>query len=573
MKEYDPQKIEKKWQRAWEKTDLYEAKDFSKKPKKYILVEFPYPSGNGLHVGHIRSYAALDAMARKTRMEGYNVLYPIGCDAFGLPTENYAIRTGIHPRQATDENIKTFKRQAKSLGLSFDWFREIDTTDPKYYKWTQWIFLKFFEQGLAYQAEMPINWCPSCKIGLANEEVIDNKCERCGEVTEKRNIKQWLLKITAYADKLIEGLEKVDYPERVKASQINWIGRSEGAGVKFKIFSITPASGHPSSAEEGKGGVLEVFTTRVDTIFGVTALVLAPEHPIIKNLESRIKNYGEVKKYKEQTRKKSELERTSEGKERTGIELKGIFAVNPANNEKVPVWIADYVLAHYGGGAVMMVPAHDKRDWDFAQKYGLPIQEVVSGGEIESGAYVDDGILINSEQFDGLNSEQARKKITKWLEGKKLGRGKVEYKLRDWVFSRQHYWGEPIPLIFCPPCKKQAEIFNSQFSIFNEIKNSKSKIQKFSKGELLNPGWVAVPEDKLPVELPYVEKYQPTDTGESPLANVKNWINVKCPKCNEPAKRETDTMPNWAGSSWYFLRYIDPKNTKQFADSKKLKYW
>jgi len=571
MKEYNPKKIESKWQKKWEKSDLYKAKDFAKKPKKYILVEFPYPSGSGLHVGHARSYSALDAIARKKRMEGYNVLFPFGWDAFGLPTENYAIKTGIHPRQATDENIKTYKRQIKSLGLSVDWNREIDTTDPKYYKWTQWMFLKFFEKGLAYQAEMPINWCPSCKIGLANEEVVDGKCERCGAMTQKRQIRQWLLKITAYADKLLKGLEEVDYLEKIKAQQINWIGKSEGTEVKFSIL------GERFSQKENRSpAIVSVFTTRVDTIFGVTALVLAPEHQSIRNWELGIGNWDEVKKYIEQTKRKSDLERTSETKERTGIELKGIFAVNPANNEKVPVWISDYVLAHYGGGAVMMVPAHDKRDWDFSDAHNLPkkcviyprtvwgidrdfdplqkkkvfeeeerkidlrFSEILAGNE----AYTEYGRLLDSGEFTNLESEEAIAKITNWLEERGLGKKKVEYKLRDWIFSRQHYWGEPIPIIHCEKC-----------------------------GSTSSPQAVPVPEKDLPVKLPYVKNYQPTDTGESPLATIKEWVNVKCPKCKGPAKRETDTMPNWAGSSWYFLRYCDPKNNKAFADYKKLKYW
>ena len=571
MKEYNPKKIESKWQKKWEKSDLYKAKDFAKKPKKYILVEFPYPSGSGLHVGHARSYSALDAIARKKRMEGYNVLFPFGWDAFGLPTENYAIKTGIHPRQATDENIKTYKRQIKSLGLSVDWNREIDTTDPKYYKWTQWMILKFFEKGLAYQAEMPINWCPSCKIGLANEEVVDGKCERCGAVTQKRQIRQWLLKITAYADKLLKGLEEVDYLEKIKAQQINWIGKSEGTEVKFSIL------GERFSQKENRSpAIVSVFTTRVDTIFGVTALVLAPEHQSIRNWELGIGNWDEVKKYIEQTKRKSDLERTSETKERTGIELKGIFAVNPANNEKVPVWISDYVLAHYGGGAVMMVPAHDKRDWDFSDAHNLPkkcviyprtvwgidrdfdplqkkkvfeeeerkidlrFSEILAGNE----AYTEYGRLLDSGEFTNLESEEAIAKITNWLEERGLGKKKVEYKLRDWIFSRQHYWGEPIPIIHCEKC-----------------------------GSTSSPQAVPVPEKDLPVKLPYVKNYQPTDTGESPLATIKEWVNVKCPKCKGPAKRETDTMPNWAGSSWYFLRYCDPKNNKAFADYKKLKYW
>ncbi|MBI4812762.1 leucine--tRNA ligase [Candidatus Falkowbacteria bacterium] len=608
MKEYNPQKIEKKWQQRWEKSVLYGAKDFIKKPKKYILVEFPYPSGSGLHVGHARSYSALDAIARKKRMEGYNVLFPFGWDAFGLPTENYAIKTGIHPRQATDRNIKTYKRQIKSLGLSVDWSREIDTTDPKYYKWTQWIFLKFFEKGLAYQAEMPINWCPSCKIGLANEEVVDGKCERCGAATKKRQIKQWLLKITAYADKLLKGLEEVDYPEKIKAQQINWIGKSEGTTAKFEIvisnFAENPKSEirNPKQTQNSNNKDLkqciEIFTTRVDTIFGVTALVLAPERPIIKDLESRIKNYEEVEKYIKEAAKKPEIERTSETKERTGVELKGIFAINPVNNEKVPVWIADYVLAHYGGGAVMVVPAHDKRDWDFAKKYNIPIKEVISGGSVEKEVYPDYGKLVNSGQFNGMTSQEAIEEISRWLEEGGFGKKKIEYKLRDWIFSRQHYWGEPIPLIFCESCKKLAE--NSKLEIRSrsrgtcsnskQIQNPKSKIQ-FSDGELLNPGWIAMPENKLPVELPYVKKYQPTDTGESPLAAIKNWVNVKCPKCKGSAKRETDTMPNWAGSSWYYLAYLmrgnsksEARNPKQIQnnkfkikkyvwDKKKINYW
>jgi len=524
---YNPQEIEKKWQEKWEKLGLYQAKDFDKKPKQYILVEFPYPSGDGLHVGHARSYSALDTMVRKKRMQGYNVLFPIGYDAFGLPTENYAIKTGIHPIEVTKKNTAIFREQLKSLGLSFDWSREINTTDPKYYKWTQWIFLQFLKEGLAYQQEMPINWCPSCKIGLANEEVVNGKCERCGAQTEKRNKKQWLLKITAYADRLIDDLKLVDYPDRIKNQQINWIGRSEGTNIKFKI--------------ENKD--LEVFTTRIDTIFGATALVLAPEHELIQKLENlpagrQVENWDEVQNYIDQAKKKSEIERMDFAKEKTGVELKGVYAINPLNEEKISIWIGDYVIATYGGGAVMMVPAHDERDYEFAKKYGIEIREVISGGNISKQAYTEYGKLINSGDFDGLDSEKAIKEITKCLEKKKLGKKQINYHLRDWVFTRQHYWGEPIPIIHCEKC-----------------------------------GIVPVDEKDLPVELPYVEKYEPTDTGESPLSTIDEWVNVKCPKCGGMAKRETDTMPNWAGSNWYFIRYCDPNNDKALADMKKLKYW
>jgi leucyl-tRNA synthetase len=522
MSKYNPQKIEKKWQKAWEKQNLYQAEDFSKKPKKYIMVEFPYPSGDGLHVGHVRSYSALDALARKKRMEGYNVLYPMGWDAFGLPTENYAIKTGIHPAKVTEQNIKVFKKQMKSLGLSFDWSREINTTDPKYYKWSQWIFIQFFKKGLAYQAEMPINWCPSCKIGLANEEVIAGKCERCGAQTEKKLLKQWMLKITKYADRLIDDLEKVDYVEKIKAQQINWIGRSYGTEIDFPVVD---------SSEK-----ITVFTTRVDTLFGVTALVIAPEHPLLEKLTTE-ENREKVAEYVRASQKKSEFERTKLEKEKTGV-FTGSYCLNPINQEKVPIWVSDYVVATYGGGAVMIVPAHDKRDYQFAKKYGLEIREVVSGGDVSKEAYVEYGTLVNSGQFNGLSSQEAIKKITDWLIKNNCGRRTVQYKLRDWIFSRQHYWGEPIPIIHCAKC-----------------------------------GAVAVPEEDLPVELPHVEKYEPSQTGESPLAKIKEWVETECPQCGGPAKRETDTMPNWAGSSWYFLRYIDPNNDKQFADFKKLKYW
>jgi len=641
MKKYNPQKIESNWQKIWEEQKIYKADplptswDGAKKPKQYILIEFPYPSGSGLHVGHCRPYCALDAFARKKRMEGYNVLFPIGWDAFGLPTENFAIKNKIHPQEATKKNIANFKRQIKSLGLSFDWSREINTTDPEYYKWTQWIFLKLFEKGLAYQTEMPINWCPSCKIGLANEEVINGKCERCGAQTEKKIKKQWLLKITAYADKLIEGLKEVDYPERVKTQQINWIGKSEGATVKFQItnsksqinskFSPTapvPAtSRNPLKADKIQNSkiFLEVFTTRPDTLFGCTYLVVCPEHKIIASLlkaknqkhalenhrESKVKsinqnskiynfkieNLDEVEKYLTEVKKKSDLERTDLAKEKTGIELKGIKAINPVNNKEIPIFVADYVLPHYGTGAIMAVPSHDKRDYDFAKYYGLPMLQVVLPQtsksqipkQLKEEPFEGEGVNVNSDFLNGLETKKAKEKITKWLEEKGIGKKAVNYKLRDWIFSRQHYWGEPIPLIFCPSCKKLVEK--------SKIKNQKSKIRKFTKGELLNPGWVPIPEKDLPVKLPYVEKYQPTKTGESPLTNISEWVNVKCPKCGHEAKRETDTMPNWAGSSWYYLAYImreNPKsesqNSKQIQNSKfqiqkyvwdkeKIKYW
>jgi len=521
MDKYNPQKIEPKWQKYWEENNFYRPKDFLPK-KYYVLIEFPYPSGAGLHVGHARSYSALDAVARKKRMEGFNVLFPIGWDAFGLPTENYAIKTGVHPSVATAKNVANYKRQLKSLGLSFDWSREINTTDPKYYKWTQWIFLKLFEKGMAYQAEIPINFCPSCKIGLANEEVVAGSCERCGTPVEKKVLKQWMIKITAYADKLIEDLEKLDYPEKVKLQQINWIGKSYGTGIDFKI----------EDSEEK----INVFTTRADTLFGVTAVVLAPEHSLVGKLVKE-EQKEEVEKYIAEAKKKSDFEREQLEKEKTGV-FTGSYCINPANNERVPIWIGDYVVATYGGGAVMVVPAHDYRDYDFAKKYGLEIREVVSGGDISKDAFVDYGILINSGEFNGLSSKDAIEKITVWLEKKGLGRKLTQYKLRDWVFSRQHYWGEPIPIVHCPKC-----------------------------------GAVAVPEKDLPVELPYVEKYQPTGTGESPLSAIQEWVNVKCPKCGGPAKRETDTMPNWAGSNWYYMRYTDPNNDEALADKKKLKYW
>lgn len=508
---YNPQKIEKKWQKDWEARTAYQSKDFSTKPKKYILVEFPYPSGAGLHMGHLRSYVASDVVSRYYRAKGFEVMYPIGWDAFGLPAENYAIKMGIQPEVSTAENIKNFKKQIQSLGISFDWSREINTTDPEYYKWTQWLFLKFYEAGLAYEAESMINWCPKDKTGLANEEVIDGKCERCGTAVEKKLLRQWYLKITEYAQKLIDGLDELDWPERVKLEQKNWIGRSEGAEITFQIVS-----------ENGEGKAT-VFTTRPDTLFGVTYLVLAPEHAMVQKLQPAIENWEEVEAYLHTSSHKTDLQRSALEKEKHGVELKGIHAVNPATGEKIPVWIADYVLVSYGTGAIMAVPAHDERDRQFAEKYGLKIKEVVT----------DSDALTNSGEYDGLSFQQAKKKITE-----KYGVVKIQYKLRDWVFSRQRYWGEPIPLIHCPTC-----------------------------------GIVPVPEQELPVTLPKVKKYEPTGTGESPLAAIDSWVNVKCPKCGGNAKRETNTMPQWAGSSWYFLRYADPKNENKFAAMENLKYW
>jgi len=518
--EYDPQKIEGKWQKFWERKGFFKAKDFSKKPKKYFLVEFPYPSGEGLHVGHVRGYTAMDILSRKARMEGNNVLFPIGWDAFGLPAENHAIKTGIHPKETTQKRVLNYKRQIKSLGLSFNWKRELNTTDPKYYKWTQWIFLQLFKKGLAYQAKIPINWCPSCKTGLAHEEVVSGKCERCGKEVEQKEIKQWMLRITKYAERLIEDLDKVDYLDKIKTQQKEWIGKSNGVGVKFKVKDSSKS--------------IEVFTTRIDTIFGATAVVLAPEHPLVSYFVNGSK---EVKEYIKKSKKKTEFERTKLEKEKTGV-FTGSFCINPLSGEIIPIWIGDYVVATYGGGAVMMVPAHDKRDYDFAKKYRIKIKEVISGGDISKEAFINYGKLMNSGEFSGLSSKAAIEKITNFLEKKKLGKKTTKYKLRDWVFSRQHYWGEPIPVIHCEKC-----------------------------------GVVPVPEKDLPVKLPFVKKYKPTKTGESPLALIKDWVNVNCPKCKGKAKRETDTMPNWAGSNWYFIRYCDPRNDKELASFKKIRYW
>lgn len=538
IKKYEPSKIEAKWQKFWEKNKSFAATDKHGKPKFYCLVEFPYPSGEGLHVGHPRSYTALDILARKRRMEGYNVLYPIGFDAFGLPSENYAIKTGIHPAVTTAKNIATFTKQLKSLGFSFDWDRAVTTTDPEYYRWTQWIFLQMHKAGLAYKAKMTINWCPSCKIGLANEEVIDGKCERCGTGVEKKEKEQWMLKITKYADRLIKDLDEVDYLDKIKIQQINWIGRSEGANITFKLVDV--------AGQEDDRHTVDVFTTRPDTIFGATFLAIAPE-VAHQWLTVGWQAEEDVKKFITSLLKDRAKHSFKEDPEKRGI-FSGLNAINPATGQKIPVWIVNYVLGDVGTGAIMAVPAHDERDWEFAKKFKLPIIEVVSGGNIEAGAMVDklNGSLVNSGEFNGLTPAEGIKKITAWLEKKNVGKQAVTYKIRDWVFSRQRYWGEPIPMVYCQNCKTTGSS---------------------------ETGWVAVPEKDLPVELPKVEKYEPTDSGESPLAAISSWVNVKCPVCNAPAQRETDTMPNWAGSNWYFLRYIDPHNNKHFADAKKMEYW
>ncbi len=525
MKDYNPKEIEKKWQDIWEEKGTFRASDDTSKPKYYTLIEFPYPSGQGLHVGHPRPYTALDIISRKRRLEGYNVLYPIGWDAFGLPTENYAIKNKIHPKIVTENNIARFKTQIKSLGISFDWSREVNTTDPEYYKWTQWIFLKLFEKGLAYKKESAINFCTSCKVGLANEEVVNGVCERCGSGVVRKVKNQWMLKITEYAERLIKDLDLVDYIERVKIQQKNWIGRSEGAEIDFQTNG---------------GGKLSVYTTRPDTIYGATYMVIAPEHPIIDESKSIISNIDEILEYREFANKKSDFERTEVAKDKTGVEIKGIRAINPVTGKEIPIFISDYVLITYGTGAIMAVPGHDTRDWEFARKFGLPIVEVVGGGDIEKEAFTDNekGILINSDLINGLSVKEAKEKITAWFEEKGLGKRKVNFKLRDWVFSRQRYWGEPIPLVYCEEC-----------------------------------GWVPLPESELPLLLPEIEDFEPTENGESPLAKITDWVTTKCPKCGGPGKRETDTMPQWAGSSWYFLRYVDPHNNEKMADDDKLKYW
>ena len=524
---YNHKVIEKKWQKIWDDNKAFAATDDYSKPKYYALVEFPYPSGQGLHVGHPRPYTALDIVARKRRMQGYNVLYPMGWDAFGLPTENYAIKNKIHPKIVTANNVKRFKEQLHSLGYSFDWDREVNTTDPEYYKWTQWIFLKLFNAGLAYKTEMPINWCTSCKVGLANEEVVNGVCERCGSPVVRKVKSQWMLKITDYAEKLLEGLNDVDYIERVKVSQKNWIGKSQGAEVDFAIA--------------GKEDKLTVYTTRPDTLFGATYMVVSPEHPMLEKYKDEIKNLDAVHEYQEQAARKSDFERSELAKEKTGVQIDGIRAVNPVNGKEIPIWVSDYVLMSYGTGAIMAVPAHDTRDWEFAKKFNMPIIEVVAGGaNVQEEAFTDvaTGKMVNSGFLDGLEVADAKKKIIEWLEEKKLGTGKTNYKLRDWVFSRQRYWGEPIPIVYCDKC-----------------------------------GYVSLPESELPLELPDVESYMPTDNGESPLAAMTDWVNTTCPCCGGPAKRETDTMPQWAGSSWYFLRYTDPHNTEALASPEALNYW
>ena len=527
---YNHKVVEKKWQKVWDDEKAFAATNDYSKPKYYALVEFPYPSGQGLHVGHPRPYTALDIVARKRRMQGYNVLYPMGWDAFGLPTENYAIKNKIHPKIVTENNVKHFKDQLHSLGYSFDWDREINTTDPKYYKWTPWIFLKLFKAGLAYKKEMPINWCTSCKVGLANEEVVNGVCERCGAPVVRKVKSEWMLKITDYADKLIEGLNDVDYIERVKVSQKNWIGRSTGAEVDFQIKDT-----------EDK---LRIYTTRCDTLFGVTYMVVSPEHPYLDKYKDQIKNWEEIVAYREQASRKSDFERAELAKDKTGVAIDGLTAINPVNGKEVPIWVSDYVLMSYGTGAIMAVPAHDERDWEFAKKFHLPIIQVVAknGEEVDvnEAAFTDvaTGVLINSDFLNGLEVKDAKEKMIKFLEEKGIGQAKTNYKLRDWVFSRQRYWGEPIPIVHCDKC-----------------------------------GYVPIDESELPLLLPEVESYMPTDNGESPLAAMTDWVNTTCPCCGGPAKRETDTMPQWAGSSWYFLRYTDPHNDKALASPEALKYW
>ncbi|SHO50193.1 leucine--tRNA ligase [Anaerocolumna xylanovorans] len=523
--EYSPKKIEKKWQDIWDEENAFQTGIDKSRPKYYALVEFPYPSGQGLHVGHPRPYTALDIIARKRRLEGYNVLYPMGWDAFGLPTENYAIKNKIHPRIVTDNNIKHFKEQLKSLGYSFDWDREVNTTDTGYYKWTQWIFLKLFEKGLAYKAEMPINWCTSCKVGLANEEVVNGVCERCGSEVVHKVKSQWMLKITAYADRLIDDLDLVDYADRIKNQQKNWIGRSEGAEIDFKL--------------SGKEETLKIFTTRPDTLFGATYMVISPEHGLLDKYKDDITNWEEITAYREAAAKKSDFERAELAKEKTGVEIKGVAAVNPVTGKEIPVWISDYVLMTYGTGAIMAVPAHDTRDWEFAKKFGLPIIPVIEGGNVEEEAFTDyNGKLINSEFLNGLYVTEAKKCMTDWVEKKGIGKKTVNFKLRDWVFSRQRYWGEPIPLVHCDKC-----------------------------------GYVPIPESELPLLLPETESYEPGENGESPIARMTDWVETTCPHCGGHAHRETDTMPQWAGSSWYFLRYIDPHNEDAFASKEALDYW
>ena len=522
---YNHKAVEEKWQKIWEDKGVFHASDDTEKEKFYALIEFPYPSGQGLHVGHPRPYTALDTVARKRRLEGYNVLYPIGWDAFGLPTENYAIKNHIHPEIVTKKNIARFKKQIQSLGISFDWSREINTTDPEYYQWTQWIFIQLYKHGLAYKKEMNVNWCTSCKCVLANEEVVNGVCERCGSEVVHKVKSQWMLKITKYADRLINDLDLVNYPDRVKAQQKNWIGRSKGAEVDFTTTT---------------GDTLTIYTTRADTLYGATYMVISPEHPMIEKWADKISNMDEIKKYQEAAARKSDFERTEVAKEKTGVRIDGVNAINPVNNKEIPIFISDYVLVSYGTGAIMAVPAHDTRDWEFAKKFDLPIIEVVKGGNVQEEAYTDcaKGIMVNSGMLDGLTVDEAKKKIIDWLTSEGKGHSKVNYKLRDWVFSRQRYWGEPIPMVYCEKC-----------------------------------GYVPIDEKDLPLRLPMVESYEPTDNGESPLAKMTDWINTTCPCCGGKAKRETDTMPQWAGSSWYYLRYMDPHNKNAIASKEALNYW
>jgi len=517
--------IEKKWQKYWEDEKVFVADNKSSKPKYYYLVEFPYPSGAGLHVGHVRSYTALDALARKKRMNGYNVLFPMGWDAFGAPAEQYAIKNHIHPSVAVKENIKNFKSQIKSIGLSIDWTREFATTDPEYYKWTQWQFLKFFEHGMAYKAKKNINWCPKCKMGLSNEDSSGGVCERCGTEVEQREKEQWMLRMSDYAEDLITGLDDTKFQDRIKTAQINWIGKSTGAEVNFKV----------KETDED----LVVFTTRPDTLYGVTFMVVAPEHPIIDKNKDKISNFDEIEAYREKIKNKTEFERTQVNKDKTGVCIKGLTGINPITNKEIPIYISDYVMMSYGTGAIMAVPAHDERDYEFAKKFGIDIVEVIKGGDISEKAYTGDGEMVNSGVLNGLtNKKDSIKKMIEYLEENNLGHEKVNYKLQDWIFSRQRFWGEPIPLVYCEDC-----------------------------------GWVPVKEEDLPVRLPDVTNYEPTDDGESPLAAITDWVNTTCPHCGKPAKRETDTMPNWAGSSWYWLRYMDAHNDKEFASQDALKYW
>ena len=522
---YNHQAIEPKWQQIWEEKGVFHASDDSSKEKFYALIEFPYPSGQGLHVGHPRPYTALDTVARKKRLQGLNVLYPIGWDAFGLPTENYAIKNHVHPEIVTKKNIARFKKQIQSLGISFDWSREVNTTDPDYYKWTQWIFIQLFKHNLAYKKEMNVNWCTSCKCVLANEEVVNGVCERCGSEVVHKVKSQWMLKITEYADRLINDLDLVNYPERVKAQQKNWIGRSTGAEVDFQTTT---------------GDTLTVYTTRADTLYGATYMVISPEHPLIEKWADKLENIDDIRAYQQAAARKSDFERTEVAKDKTGVKLEGVRAINPVNNTEIPIFISDYVLVSYGTGAIMAVPAHDTRDWEFAKKFDLPIIEVVKGGNVQEEAFTDcaTGMMVNSGMLDGLSVEEAKVKIIDWLTKEGKGHAKVNYKLRDWVFSRQRYWGEPIPIVHCDKC-----------------------------------GYVPLDESELPLRLPMVESYEPTDNGESPLANMTDWIKTTCPCCGGEAMRETDTMPQWAGSSWYYLRYMDPHNNEALASKEALNYW